>query len=444
MKKKILIIDDEPMMIRLACKFLSAEYDVVTAGSGKEGISLYESEKPDLILSDLLMPEMSGFEMHMILQEKYGCKIPIMFMTADESEDVEGTGFDLGAADFIRKPFSPPVLLKRVENILKNVDMINDLREEATIDRMTGFLNKAGVSERLTTVCAVESGVLMIIDLDSFKLVNDLYGHETGDKVLKAFSDITRGCVRSDDIVGRIGGDEFVAFCKHAKRKEIIGDIAKRINEELVTAAKKIMGDDMKIPLGASIGAVFVPEDGMDYQELFKLADKALYNVKENGKHGAEIYTSGADKPETDPERCETLKSITKLFEERSIKSGAFRIGPEAFVQVYHYFIRYIKRYSHSAFKVLITLDPSDNGSAEYRFYECVEAFGDTLCKPLRSSDVVVQIHSNQFFLLFPDINQENLDKLTARILDQWNATSFSQFTTVRIETEEIDLEKIS
>ena len=443
MKKKILIVDDEPMMIMLACKFLSTEYDVVKAGSGKEAIELYESEKPDLILSDLLMPEMSGFEMHKILQEKHSCKIPIMFMTADESEDVEGTGFDLGAADFIRKPFAPPVLLKRVENILKNVDMINDLREEATIDRMTGFLNKAGSAERLTTACAVESGVLMIIDLDSFKLVNDLYGHEMGDKVLKEFSDITRRCVRSDDIVGRIGGDEFVAFCKHAKRKEIIDDIAKRINEDLVAAAKRLMGDDMQIPLGASIGAVFVPEDGMNYQELFKMADKALYNVKENGKHGAGIYSSGAEKPETDPERCETLKSISKLFEERSIKSGAFRIGPEAFVQVYHYFIRYIKRYTHSAFKVLITLQPSDYSEEEYGFYECVEAFGDTLCKPLRKSDVVVQIHANQFFMLLPDINQENLDKLTSRILDSWSQTSFSKYTTVKVESEEIDLDKL-
>ncbi|MBR5089456.1 MAG: response regulator, partial [Ruminiclostridium sp.] len=126
MKKKILIVDDEPMMLMLTSRFLSADYDIIKANSGSEAIKLYEKEHPDMILSDLLMPEMSGFEMHKQLQEKFGEQIPVMFMTADESDEVEGKGFDVGAADFIRKPFQPPVLLKRIENIFKNLDRIND------------------------------------------------------------------------------------------------------------------------------------------------------------------------------------------------------------------------------------------------------------------------------------------------------------------------------
>ena len=125
---KILIVDDEEMMLMVTRRILSQKYEVVCASSGEEGIALYGTEKPDMILSDLLMPQMSGFEMHKVLQEKYGKHIPIMFMTADESSEIEGRGFELGAEDFIRKPFHPDVLLKRVENILNNIERIQPKR----------------------------------------------------------------------------------------------------------------------------------------------------------------------------------------------------------------------------------------------------------------------------------------------------------------------------
>ncbi len=438
MKKKILIVDDEPMMLMLTSRFLSADYDIIKANSGSEAIQLYEKEHPDMILSDLLMPEMSGFEMHKQLQEKFGEQIPVMFMTADESDEVEGKGFDVGAADFIRKPFQPPVLLKRIENIFKNLDRINDLKEEATVDRMTGFLNKAGVLEKLPPLCKTRSGVLMIIDLDSFKLVNDIYGHEMGDNVLRAFADIIRTCMRSDDIPGRIGGDEFVVFSRCGKDSGIIDSITERINEELTAAAKRLMGDDMTIPLGASVGAVYIPEHGTDYTELFKKADKALYYVKENGKHGFAVHKVASDGSETDLERTETLKSISKLFEERSVMGGAFRIGPEAFSQIYHYFMRYIQRYSRTAFKMLITLREDPSVQKQFPFSECVEVFAETVFKPLRRSDIVVQIRDNQFFMLLPDISAENLTRLIDRLLGQWGQSDHSKGITVEYETEEI------
>ena len=169
------------------------------------------------------------------------------------------------------------------------------------------------------------------------------------------------------------------------------------------------------------------------------MADKALYNVKENGKHSAGIYTSGADNNEQETERFETLKSISKLFEERTVKSGAYRVGPEAFAQVYHYFMRYICRYSRSAYKMLITVKPGEHPDSDAMFHESVEVFADHLCKPLRRSDVVVLIRDNQFFLLFPDITEANLIKLAKRILDAWQTTSYAKYTSVSYETEVIN-----
>ena len=97
-------------MIKVTEKILSERYEVLTASSGEEALEIYDREKPALVLSDLLMPGMNGFEMHEALQKKYGGKIPIMYMTADDADDLEGKGFDMGAMDFIRKPFRADVL----------------------------------------------------------------------------------------------------------------------------------------------------------------------------------------------------------------------------------------------------------------------------------------------------------------------------------------------
>ena len=147
--QKILIVDDEQMMLKLATKILFKRYDIVCASSGAEAIELFESEKPDLVLSDLLMPEMDGYELHRILQEKSSESVPIMFMTADESDESESHGFEIGAADYIRKPLKADILLRRVANILDNADKIHGLKRAADIDKMTGLLNKPQRNGRL-------------------------------------------------------------------------------------------------------------------------------------------------------------------------------------------------------------------------------------------------------------------------------------------------------
>ena len=143
----------------------------------------------------------------------------------------------------------------------------------------------------------------MMIDLDSFKPVNDIYGHAMGDKVLIRFAEIIRSSIRATDIAGRIGGDEFVVFCKSILDEDVIADKAAYINEQVLLSAKELMGQSMNIPLGASIGCAFAPDEGADFVNLYKKADKALYFVKQNGKLGYKVYreekASSGDDPST-------------------------------------------------------------------------------------------------------------------------------------------------
>ena len=315
--KKILVVDDMLVSLMMTENMLSEQYEVVCASSGEEAIDVYRQEQPDMVLSDLRMPGMSGYELQTTLQNEYKRTIPFMFMTADHDEQTEIQGFENGAMDFIKKPFMPDILLRRVGNILQTVEKIQGLRKTAETDALTGLINKASSEQQLTELCKESSGALLMIDLDSFKLVNDIHGHAMGDKILIAFANILRDIMGNDDLIGRMGGDEFVAFCKGVHDEPEIVERTRLANELLVAEAKKLMGEDMAIPLGTSIGCVFVPVEGTVFGELYKMADKALYIVKQRGKHGCFVYRS--DQKLNDMEMSDTmsLSNMEIILEER-------------------------------------------------------------------------------------------------------------------------------
>ena len=442
--RKILVVDDEEMMRMIARRVLSKDYEVILASSGPEAIGIYDKEHPDLILSDLLMPEMNGFEMHKLLQEKYGSDIRIMYMTADDAEDVEDKGFDLGASDFIRKPFRPEVLLRRVENIMGNLEQISSLTEEATIDRLTGLLNKASSAEVLTEVCARDRGTLFMVDLDSFKLVNDIYGHDMGDQVLKGFATILTSNSEVKDTRCRVGGDEFMLFLKDVTDEAILREMAERVNRQIVEMAKELMGEDMQIPLGASFGGVFVPDQGTDYEKLVQKADRALYIVKKNGKHGIAFFREGIAKKDDEEAvaSVEELRRVCQVLEERTIKNSALWLDKESFAVAYRYMMRYIRSYKGSAYRALVTLEKKDVSMDPETFAMITEEFGKTIDQSLRKSDIMMQNRPNQFLLLLPKLEDEFAESVFARIRNIWKESEYFDKATIRFDADKVSGEE--
>ena len=427
MVTKILIVDDEPMMLMVTKKILSGKYEILCAGSAREAIGIYDKERPDMILTDLLMPEMTGFEMHQTLQEKYTEKIPVMYMTADDTDETEGKGFDLGAVDFIRKPFRADVLLRRVDNILQNREIIRDLKEEATTDKLTGLLNKAGAVQAFKEACENRDGFFMMIDLDSFKLVNDLYGHDFGDDILKCFAKLLHeNLSREEDLSARIGGDEFMGFLSGSRDKTRVERLANILNVKFLEEAKQILGPDMNIPLGTSIGAVAVPEFGRDYEELFRLAEQTLYGVKQNGKHGYAVHKKAEMILSEDSSPEEDLKRISQVLSERNVANSALWLGQDAFADVYRFLVRLTSRYKMVAHKLLFTLRPSNTSVRTEAFEEAVKAFGENLHLHLRKSDLMMQSRNNQFFLLLPELDHAYVELVVGRILDTFNETGYA------------------
>ena len=405
--KKILIVDDEKMMLKMATHILIKNYKIIGATSGAEAIELFKKERPDMVLSDLLMPEMDGYTLHHELQSVSDEPVPIMFMTADESDEAESRGFEIGAADYIRKPLKPDVLLRRVGNIIDNLDKIHGLKQAATIDLMTNLLNKAASQRELTKLCSTKHGVLMMIDLDSFKLVNDLYGHAMGDKILIAFADILRHTFRSSDLLGRMGGDEFIAFAAGAHAENEIARKVEQINIELVDVAKRLMGDDMNIPIGTSIGCVFVPDEGTDFNMLNQKADKALYSVKQNGKHGCAFYHEASA---LEHEETHNLSSMQMILSERNKAAGAYVIEFEQFKAIYRLAARLVDNYQKGIQFLQFTLDdPKD-----------ADEFVEQLSHCLRRSDCVTQHGSGQFFVLLMEATTDDVELVKRRVMERW------------------------
>ncbi len=432
----IVVVDDEALSLTNAKNLLNEQdMRVSCLRSGQDLLKFMAKNEPDLILLDILMPEMDGFETYHALrqmEEETGRKkTPVIFLTGSDDSETERRGLKIGASDFIRKPFNREILIRRIYNTVQNAKTIESLTEEAAIDKLTGFLNKSAGTERIAKLCKTKTGALLVFDLDNFKLVNDLHGHDMGDQVLRAFAAVIRSNIRAEDVAARIGGDEFMAFCFGMTDENGVAHLTTRLNEQLTKEAKRLMGEGFDIPLGISTGAAMAPEHGQNYEKLFSLADGALYRAKQNGKHGAVVYRpeSAEDSGEGDPKK--ELARITKIVEERNDVGGAFLLGMEQFSFIYRFIKRYAMRYGGRSVKLLFVLS-EEEGAQGLPLSDAASKFGLCLQDTLRRSDMILQSKPNQFFLFLPQLSEEDFPKVLQRILTAWEARA--PHSGIRIE----------
>lgn len=432
----IIVVDDDTSNLKVAGHILSKAGMRVTAlKSGQIALDyIRKNGFPDLIMLDVNMPGMDGFETLKHLKEQMapGREVPIVFLTAEDGQDQETRGLESGAMDYIKKPFDPEVLLSRVHKILDIQKQMKVFARNAETDALTGFMNKATSEARMDRLCAEETGLLCVLDLDAFKMVNDIFGHDVGDQVLVMFSNVLRKNLRKDDECGRIGGDEFIVFLRHTLGNEDLDHFAKRINEEYQAGTREIMGEKMTFSAGVSVGAVAVPEYGREYPELFHMADQALYIVKKNGKHGGKLY-SNLDQGKENRNREMNLETITAILEERMEAPSAMWMGRDVFGSIYKYMVRYMDRYHSSAYRVLLTLKVASDVDDSERA-DIVVQFRRKIRNSLRNSDVMMECGDNQLFLLLPEIQDHDIDRVIGRLLRKWNESDYPDRAEIACE----------
>ncbi|MBT8134356.1 MAG: EAL domain-containing protein [Gammaproteobacteria bacterium] len=310
----VVLADDDPS-IRLMVRHVleSEDFDIIEASDGLEAIKAVEKHHPALILLDAVMPGIDGFTTCQQIKDKGHTDIPVMMITGlDDDASVE-RAYEVGAIDFITKPIKWAVLKHRVKSVVAKVIAERKVKLLAYRDTLTSLPNRLLFADRLEQAVVRSersrtSMALMLIDIDDFKLVNDSFGHDAGDKLIKAVGDLISKSLRRADTIARLGGDEFAVIIEGIDGP----DDAISIADNLTTILEhNVRLDDQETYTSASIGIAVYPGDGRDARTLLKNADTAMYRAKESGRHCFQFY-----KPEM------SVSAMERLDLENSLKAA--------------------------------------------------------------------------------------------------------------------------
>lgn len=314
-ERPIVVLADDDPSIRLMVRHVleSEDFDIIEASDGLEAIKAVEKHHPALILLDAVMPGIDGFTTCQQIKEKGHTDIPVMMITGlDDDASVE-RAYEVGAIDFITKPIKWAVLKHRVKSVVAKVIAERKVQLLAYRDTLTNLPNRLLFADRLEQAVirserSKTSMALMLVDIDDFKLVNDSFGHDAGDKLIQAVGDLISKSLRRADTIARLGGDEFAIIIEGIEGP----DDAISIADNLTTILEhNVRLDDQETYTSASIGIAVFPDDGKDARTLLKNADTAMFRAKENGRHCFQFY-----KPEM------SVSAMERLDLENSLKAA--------------------------------------------------------------------------------------------------------------------------
>lgn len=303
--KRILVVDDVPLNIQLLKTYLSSEgYHILSAKDGSEAIEQAKKLKPDLILLDVMMPKMNGFEVCKIIKSDMKTQfIPIILVTALNELDNKIKGMDSGADDYLTKPFNKLELMARVRSLLRTKYLHDELQNKiielqkakeelrrlAITDGLTGLYNyryfKEQLNQELNRAQRHELNTsLVMLDIDYFKHYNDTNGHPAGDKMLKELAQLLKNNIRNIDLAARYGGEEFALVLLETDKAsaEIVAEKIRKLVEK-----HKFDFEDSQ-PNGKitiSAGVATFPTDATDFDKIVAVADQRLYQAKQSGRN---------------------------------------------------------------------------------------------------------------------------------------------------------------
>jgi diguanylate cyclase (GGDEF)-like protein len=290
-KPKLLLVDDQPINIQVMYRCFAGDYQVFMATSGEQALSLCRSNPPDLILLDVVMPGLDGFEVCKLLKaDPITQHIPVIFVTAHTDSVQETYGLSIGAIDFIAKPVNPDVVRARVKTHLTLKFQSDLLRKLVFLDGLTGAFNRRYFDQQICTEWgrAARNNTplsLILLDVDFFKLFNDSYGHQAGDDALRAVANALKSCLRRPaDLVARYGGEEFACVLPETSYLDalaIADELERKIRSLAIAHKNSNVAEVLTISLGL---ATRVGSSPSEVQDLIALADNLLYQAKHSGR----------------------------------------------------------------------------------------------------------------------------------------------------------------
>jgi diguanylate cyclase (GGDEF)-like protein len=296
---RVLIVDDMPQNIQFLAETLSEEYEVIIATSGEQALEMVSAEEqPDIVLLDIMLPDMDGYEVcRQLKRDESTQHIPVIFVTAKDDAADEERGLNLGAVDYISKPYHLPIVKARVRTHLL-LKLKTDLLSQLTAtDEVTGIANRRAFNTTFAREIARakrdELGLsLLLIDIDSFKAFNDTYGHRAGDECLRAVAEVmSLELKRPADLIARFGGEEFAVVLPAADKDEAFA-VAENIRNAvslLNIESKNALGEKhLTVSVGCATGNPLKCPDDFS-RALIDAADKQLYLAKAHGRNQSRV-----------------------------------------------------------------------------------------------------------------------------------------------------------
>ena len=320
-ERPIVVLADDDPSIRLMVRHVleSENYEIVEAEDGLDAIKAVEKQHPALVLLDAVMPGLDGFSTCQQLKERGHVDVPVIMLTGlDDDASVE-RAYEVGAIDYITKPIKWAVLKHRVRSIVKSVMAERKVHRLEYRDTLTQLPNRLLFMDRLEQAIVRadrhrESIALMVVDIDDFKLVNDSFGHEAGDKLIKAVGELLTKAMRRADTVARLGGDEFAIIIENVDGV----DDAISIADNLTTILEhNVRIGDLETFTSASVGIAMFPDDASDASSLLKNADTAMFRAKEQGRRCFQFYK--AEMSVNAMERLELENSIRHAIDNNEL-----------------------------------------------------------------------------------------------------------------------------
>lgn len=305
-RARLLIVDDEPINIRMLDAMLRDDYDISAATSGEQALKRAFTTPPDLILLDIQMPTMDGYEVCRRLKDNEHTRdIPIIFVTAKTDTAEEIHGLELGAVDYITKPFHPLIVRIRLKNHLELKQQRDLLNRLSSLDGLTGIANRRFFDRFLAqewsrAIRSDDEISLIMIDVDHFKNFNDNYGHIAGDDCLKAISRaLTEVISRSTDLVARYGGEEFVCVLS-STGQEGASNVAEKLRASVEALVIPHAYSNTSPVVTISVGGA-TAKPGLTNllpADLLVAADQQLYLAKNAGRNQVRSGTCRPPSPD--------------------------------------------------------------------------------------------------------------------------------------------------
>ncbi len=301
MKDRILVIEDEELDFQVLKDILQPEgFLVFHAKSGVEGLMMVEKISPDVLVLDLVLPDIDGFEVcRRVRQDERRLGMPVLFLSSSANLDNKLLGLQLGASDFLMKGCDPREIVFRIKNLLQHKRLFDEVFRQSVVDGLTHSYNRRFFQHRL--IDEFERGrrykrsfCCAIIDVDNFKEINDHYGHPVGDVVLKHVARSLRRNCRTTDIVCRYGGDEFGVLLPETSIEGAYV-ITERFREVIANKSISVGGEKFNITVSCGISSVNSGTRALDVDELVTQADVALYTSKRQGRNRTRVYGVSPD-----------------------------------------------------------------------------------------------------------------------------------------------------